>query len=131
MSETTTENPTSSPADSPETTASGTEPQISTPEFPPLSSEPGQKPGPEFSRFHDVQVSVAAELGRTRIPIQKLMQIGPGAVVELNRSISSPVELIAQGVPLASGEVVVINDCFAIRILEVYSGSMSAMQSGS
>jgi hypothetical protein len=38
--------------------------------------------------------------------------------------------LIAQGVPLASGEVVVINDCFAIRILEVYSGSMSAMQSG-
>jgi len=130
MSETTTENPASSPADSPDTTASGAEAQISTPEFPPLSPEPGQKSGPEFSRFHDVQVSVAAELGRTRIPIQKLMQIGPGAVVELNRSISSPVELIAQGVPLASGEVVVVNDCFAIRILEVYSGSMSAMQSG-
>lgn len=130
MSETTTENPTSSAADAPESTASGPEAQIQTPEFPPLNQESGHKPGPEFSRFHDVQVSVAAELGRTRIPIQKLMQIGPGAVVELNRSISSPVELIAQGIPLASGEVVVVNDCFAIRILEVYSGSMSAMQSG-
>ena len=130
MSETTTENPTTNPTEARESAASATEAQVQTPEFAPLTPEPGQKPGPEFSRFHDVQVSVAAELGRTRIPIQKLMQIGPGAVVELNRSISSPVELIAQGVPLASGEVVVVNDCFAIRILEVYSGSMSAMQSG-
>lgn len=81
-----------------------------------------------MSRFHDVQVAVSAELGRTKIPIQKLLQIGPGAVIELNRPISSPVELVAQGVPLASGEIVVVNDCFAIRIREVYSGPLSAME---
>lgn len=130
MSDATTETPATSSADAAEMAGRTAESQFQTPEFPPLNAEPGPKQGPEFSRFHDVQVAVAAELGRTRVPIQKLLQIGPGSVVELNRSISTPVELIAQGVPLASGEVVVVNDCFAIRIIEVYSGTMSAMQSG-
>lgn len=85
--------------------------------------KPGGQPlnSPDWNRFHDVQIMVSAELGRTKIPIQKLLQLGPGAIVELNRSINSPVELIAQGIPLASGEVVVVNDCFAIRIREIYS----------
>lgn len=110
--------------------AAGADPQVQTPEFAPLTAEPGPKQGPEFARFHDVQVGLVAELGRIKIPIQKLMSIGPGSVVELNRVINSPIELMAQGVPLANGEVVVVNECFAIRILEVYSGTMSAMQSG-
>ncbi len=127
MAETTTDTPEAEAQDS---GSSAAEAQVQTPEFAPLTPEPGPKQGPEFSRFHDVQVAVAAELGRTKLPIQKLLNIGPGSVLELNRPISSPVELIAQGVPLANGEVVVVNDCFAIRILEVYSGTMTAMQSG-
>jgi flagellar motor switch protein FliN/FliY len=130
MSEATSETTTPEQLDSGAGAAAGSAAQVQTPEFAPLSAEPGPKQGPEFSRFHDVQVALAAELGRTKVPIQKLLNIGPGSVVELNRAISSPVELIAQGVPLANGEVVVVNDCFAIRILEVYSGTMSAMQSG-
>ena len=47
------------------------------------------------------------------------MQLGEGTVLELNREIDSPVELMAQGVKLASGEVVVVDGCFAIRITEV------------
>lgn len=129
MSEATSEKSTSEQIESSHNTAAGA--QVQTPEFAPLTAEPGPKQGPEFSRFHDVQVALAAELGRTKVPIQKLLNIGPGSIVELNRPITSPVELIAQGVPLANGEVVVVNDCFAIRILEVYTGTMSAMQSTS
>ena len=102
--------------------------QIETPEFAPLISEAQIKPGPDMARFHDVQVAVSAELGRTKMSIHKLLQLGAGAIIELNRPITSPVELVAQGVPLACGEVVVVNDCFAIRIKEIYSGSMKAMQ---
>ena len=104
--------------------------QMQTPDFAPLTADAQIKSGPDMARFHDVQVLVSAELGRTKIPIQKLLQLGSGAVIELNRPIASPVELVAQGVPLACGEVVVVNDCFAIRIKEIYSGQMNAMERG-
>ena len=42
------------------------------------------------------------------------------SVLELNREIDSPVELIAQGVPLAEGEVVVVDGFFAVRVTKVY-----------
>ncbi|MEZ6095527.1 MAG: FliM/FliN family flagellar motor switch protein [Pirellulaceae bacterium] len=102
--------------------------EIQEAEFPSLQPDANPKPGPDLNRFHDVQVSISAELGRTKLSINKLLQLGAGSVVELNRSINSPVELVAQGVPLASGEVVVVNDCFAIRIREIYPGQVSEVQ---
>lgn len=89
-------------------------------DFAPVQDETsGAAPLP-IARFGEVQVSVTAELGKAQLPIRKLLQLGPGSVIELDRAISSPVELIAHGVPLACGEVVVVNDCFAIRISEIY-----------
>lgn len=75
----------------------------------------------DFSRFGGVHVTLAAELGRTQLTIQELIGLAEGSVVELNRAISSPVELVAQGVPMGNGEVVVIDDQFAIRIKQIYS----------
>lgn len=96
--------------------------EVSTPEFPDLkpTSVPVGPPG-ELNRLFDVQVTVAAELGRTSVPIQKLLGLTEGSVFELDRSISSPIELVAQGVPLGNGEVVVVDDSFAIRIKEIYA----------
>ncbi len=74
----------------------------------------------DLKRFQDIKVVVSADLGRATVPLQTLMNLGEGSVLELNREIDSPVELVAQGVPLASGEVVVVNGCFAIRITKVY-----------
>lgn len=106
------------------TAASGEgEVEIRTPDFAAVQDEANGNPAAPISRFHDVQVSITAELGRARVPIRELLQLAPGRVIELNRSISSPVELFAHGVPLACGEVVVVQDCFAIRISEVYPSS--------
>lgn len=74
----------------------------------------------EFSRFGGVHVTLTAELGRTELTIEELIGLAEGSVVELNRAISSPVELVAQGVPMGNGEVVVIDDQFAIRIKQIY-----------
>ena len=92
------------------------------PEFEQLSPNP-PKPAKnvELSRFGGVHVTLTAELGRTELTIQELIGLAEGSVVELNRAISAPVELVAQGVPLGNGEVVVIEDQFAIRIKEIYS----------
>jgi flagellar motor switch protein FliN/FliY len=80
----------------------------------------------ELSRLNDVKVTIAAELGRTTVPIQNLLQLSEGSVFELNRSIENPVELLAQGVPLGNGEVVVVDGNFAIRIQEIYNNQVES-----
>lgn len=74
-----------------------------------------------LERFAEVNIEIAVEIGRVTMPIGELLQLGEGAVVELNRSISEPVDIMAQGVRIASGEVVVIDDRFAVRITEISS----------
>lgn len=69
----------------------------------------------------DVTVRVTAELGRVVMSISDILKLGVGSVVELDRPISEPVDLMVQGVRLARGEVVVVDDRFAIRITEIAS----------
>lgn len=97
----------------------GSEPD--SPEFPDLKKGNGSNRVGDLNRFYDVQVTVSAELGRTSVPIQDLVGLSEGSVFELNRDVGAPIELIAQGVPLGNGEVVVVDDSFAIRIKEIYS----------
>ena len=73
----------------------------------------------ELQRLNEIRIVVSAELGRKELKIQELLQLGPGAIVELDRAIESHVELVAQGVTLAKGEVVVVNEKFALKVTEV------------
>ena len=105
-----------------ESKARESEATLSSPEFQEFSDDQDGPDQPsELSRFQNIKVAVSAELGRAEIPIQTLMNLGEGSVLELNRDIDSPVELIAQGVALACGEVVVVDGCFAIRVSKVYA----------
>ena len=72
-----------------------------------------------LSRFYDVKVKITAELGRLTMPLGDLMELGPGSVLELDRTVSDWVDVVAQGVRIASGEVVVVNDRYGIRITEI------------
>lgn len=72
-----------------------------------------------LNRLLDVTVVVTAELGRVTMPISEVLNLNAHSVLELNRSVTEPVDLLVQGVLLARGEVVVVNDCFAVRIKEI------------
>jgi flagellar motor switch protein FliN/FliY len=72
-----------------------------------------------LNRFLDINIKVSAELGSVTIPIGELLELGEGSVVKLERSVSSPVDVIANGIRVARGEVVVVDECFAIRIKEI------------
>jgi len=72
-----------------------------------------------LNQLLDVEVCVTVELGRVTMSIGDILKLGLGSVVELDRSVSEPVDLLVQGVPFARGEVVVIEDRFAIRIQEI------------
>ena len=98
--------------------------EVGSPDYPSFGDESattGQ--AGDLARLQNIKIAVSAELGRTQIPIQELMELAEGSVVELDRAIDSPIDLIAQGVTLASGEVVVIDGCFAIRILSVHANN--------
>ncbi len=73
--------------------------------------------------LYDVEMTLTAELGRTRLPVRQVLELTPGAVLELDRAAGSPADVVVNGRLIARGEVVVIDEDFGIRITEIVSGS--------
>jgi flagellar motor switch protein FliN/FliY len=69
----------------------------------------------------DVPVTLSLEVGRTRLPIRSLLQLNQGSVVELERAANEPLDVFVNGTLVAHGEVVVVNDKFGIRLVDVIS----------
>lgn len=102
-------------------TSAGDQVAVNAAEFPALDEHSDSNSRVPLERFYDVSVRVWAELGKVTLPIGQLLQLGEGAVIKLSRPVSDPVDLVAQGVQFAKGEVVVVDDCFAVRITEIDS----------
>jgi flagellar motor switch protein FliN/FliY len=71
----------------------------------------------------DVAVTLALEVGRTKMSVRDLLQLAPGAVVELDRLAGEPLDVLVNGVRIARGEVVVVNEKFGIRLTDVVSAT--------
>jgi flagellar motor switch protein FliN len=69
----------------------------------------------------DVPVTLSLEVGRTRLPIRSLLQLNQGSVVELERAAGEPLDVFVNGTLVAHGEVVVVNEKFGIRLIDVVS----------
>ena len=77
--------------------------------------------GKSFDHLYSVRLDAEAVLGRADLSVEDMLHLDVGSVVELDRLVSDPVDLIVQNVRVARGEVVVVNDQFAIRITEIIS----------
>ena len=71
----------------------------------------------------DVAVTLALEVGRARMTVRELLQLAPGAIVELDRMATEPLDVLVNGVRIARGELVVVNEKFGIRLTDVVSPS--------
>ncbi len=69
----------------------------------------------------DLPLDVVVELGRTKMLINDLLQIGQGSVIELNKQVGEPLDILVNGKLVARGEVVVVKEKFAVRITDVLS----------
>ncbi len=69
----------------------------------------------------DLPLQVVVELGRTKMLINDLLQIGQGSVIELNKQVGEALDVLVNGKLVARGEVVVVKDKFGVRITEVLS----------
>ena len=81
-----------------------------------------QVQGPQNQNLNillDVKLQLTVELGRTELPIKKVLELTKGSIVTSNKGAGEPVELYANGKLIAYGEVVVIEDNFGLRITHI------------
>ena len=71
----------------------------------------------------DVPLTVTAELGRTVLSIADILNLDHGSVIELDRAPADPVDLLVNGQIVANGEVVVVDDKFGIRIVNIVNSA--------
>jgi flagellar motor switch protein FliN/FliY len=69
----------------------------------------------------DVPLDLSVELGRSRMTIQDLLGLAPGAVVELDKIAGEPLDILVNNRLVARGEAVVVNDKFGVRITDIVS----------
>jgi flagellar motor switch protein FliN/FliY len=85
------------------------------------ATQPAVRPGIRngLDLLRDVSMDVTAQIGSTRMTISELLALNEGAVVELDRAAGAPADLLVNGHLIARGEVVVIDENFALRITEI------------
>ena len=69
----------------------------------------------------DVPLGMTLEVGRTQISVRDLLALTQGAVIELEKLAGEPLDVLVNGTLVAHGEVVVVNEKFGIRLLDVVS----------
>ena len=87
-----------------------------------LSEAPeGETPsaGGSIDILLDMNVPVTVIIGQTEIPVQRLLRLGPGSVLKLDKSIDEPVELHLRDTRFATGSVVVVDGRFAVKIKQI------------
>jgi len=71
----------------------------------------------------DVPVTLSVEIGRSKLPIKQLISLNQGSVVELERGVNEPLDLMVNGTLIARGEVVVVDGQFGLRLIDIVSPS--------
>jgi flagellar motor switch protein FliN len=69
----------------------------------------------------DIPLTVAVELGRSKMLINDLLQLGQGSVIELEKLVGEPLEVLVNQKLVARGEVVVVNEKFGVRLTDIVS----------
>ncbi|NJD68884.1 MAG: flagellar motor switch protein FliN [candidate division NC10 bacterium] len=69
----------------------------------------------------DVNLQVSVELGRTRLQIREILQLGPGSIVELDKQAGDAVDILVNDKPIAKGEVIIIDENFGVRLTSITS----------
>ena len=91
-----------------------------------VATEKGGAPLPvsvssEIERILDIPLQLSVELGRTKMLINDLLQLGQGSVIELSKLVGESLEILVNEKLVAKGEVVVINEKFGVRLTEIIS----------
>lgn len=76
-----------------------------------------------LSLILDIPLRVAVELGRTKMVVNDLLNLGQGSVIELSKLAGEPMEVLVNDKLVARGEAVVVNEKFGVRLTDIISPS--------
>lgn len=94
--------------------------EVASAEYPELpASEPPGQPRGGLDLLADVPLQVTVELGRVRMTVRELLALQPGSVVELDRVVGTPVDVLVNGSVVGRGEVVVVDEELGVRLVDV------------
>lgn len=79
----------------------------------------GQSTGSDIDLILDIPVQLSVELGRTRMTIKNILQLGQGSVIELDGLAGEPMDIYVNGYLIAQGEVVVVDERYGIRLTDI------------
>ncbi len=77
---------------------------------------------PNIARLMDVNLNVTIELGRSTHTLESVLQLGEQSLVELDKQVGEPVDILVNGKIFARGEVVTVSENFGVRITELMAG---------
>ncbi|HLI15997.1 MAG TPA: flagellar motor switch protein FliN [Acidimicrobiales bacterium] len=78
-----------------------------------------------LARLSDVPLRISVQIGQTKLPIAQVLQLREGHVIELDRQVGAPVDVVAnEHVVIARGEVVEVDDEYGVRITEIVAGAL-------
>lgn len=83
------------------------------------AAEPKTNKTNSLEFIHDVTLGVSVELGRTDLPIERLMQLKKGSVIEMEKLCEEPLDIRVNGKLVARGEAVIVNEMFGIRVTQI------------
>jgi flagellar motor switch protein FliN/FliY len=75
-----------------------------------------------------MNVTVKVVIGQTQLPVKRLLQLGPGSVLKLDKSIDEPADLYLKDTKFATGNIVVVDGRFAVRIKQILGLGDSAVE---
>jgi flagellar motor switch protein FliN/FliY len=78
--------------------------------------------GTDLSRLSEIPMELSVEIGRTHMTVGETLDLHVGSVVTLERQAGEPVDLLVNGSPIARGEVVVTDEQYGLRIIEILDG---------
>jgi flagellar motor switch protein FliN len=84
------------------------------------------EPPANLSVVLDVPVHLTVELGQCQLPMREVLQLNVGSVIQLDKAADAPVDLFVNGKMVARGEVVVIEDRFGVKIIEIVGSAAAA-----
>ncbi|KAD3456126.1 flagellar motor switch protein FliN [Arthrobacter yangruifuii] len=73
----------------------------------------------KMGRINNIEMALTVEIGHTRMSVRDVLNLEPGRVVELDRSAGAPADILLNGRLIANGEVVVIDQDYAVRITKI------------
>ncbi|MEO6944426.1 MAG: flagellar motor switch protein FliN [Lacisediminihabitans sp.] len=83
------------------------------------ASNPNRDVVGKLGRISNVEMALTVEIGRTRMAVRDVLNLEPGAVIELDRSAGAPADVLLNGRLIAHGEIVVVDQDYAIRITQI------------